>query len=138
MRLRFLQALFGMKRFDMPVGAVALGRAGEHLVGAASAGKTIYVWDVATRKSFTLEGHTSEVCQLAFSPDANFLASGDIDGTIHLWLLFAGHELALATFKPYASPVKALVFAPDGKTLASTNLHSRFAGTILLWDVPPQ
>lgn len=133
-----LQALFGMKRFDMPVGAVALGRAGGHLVGAASAGKTIYVWDVATRKSFTLEGHTSEVCQLAFSPDANFLASGDIDGTIHLWLLFAGHELALATFKPYASPVKALVFAPDGKTLASTNLHSRFAGTILLWDVPPQ
>lgn len=130
-----LQAL-GMKRFDVPVGAVALGRAGEPLIVAASAGKTIYLWDVATRKSVTLEGHSSEVCKLAFSPNATFLASGDIDGTIHLWLLPAGHKLA--TFKPYVGPVKELVFAPDGKTLASTNLYSSFAGTILLWDVPPK
>ena len=131
-----LQALFGMKRFDVPVGAIALARAGEPLIGAVSAGETIHVWDVATRKSVTLEGHTSEVCRLAFSPNATFLASGDVDGTIHLWLLPAGHKLA--TFKPYVSPVKELVFAPDGKTLASTNLYSRFAGTILLWDVPPK
>ena len=131
-----LQALFGMKHFDVPVDAVALGRAGEPLIVAASAGKTIHLWDVATRKSITLEGHTDEVCKLAFSPNATFLASGDIGGNIHLWLLPAGHELA--TLKPYVSPVKELVFAPDGKSLASTNLHSRFAGTILLWDVPPK
>lgn len=131
-----LQALFGVKRFDVPVGAVALGRAGAPLIGAAAAGKTIHLWDVATRKSITLEGHTNDVCKLAFSPNATFLASGDIGGSIHLWLLPAGHKLA--TLKPYASPVKELVFAPDGKTLASTNLHSRFAGTILLWDVPPK
>ncbi len=131
-----LQALFGMKCLDVPVGAVALGRAGEPLIVAASAGKTIYLWNVATRKSVTLEGHTSEVCKLAFAPNATFLASGDIDGTIQLWLLPAGHKLA--AFKPYMSPVKELVFAPDGKTLASTNLYSRFAGTILLWDVPPK
>ncbi|MCG9131479.1 WD40 repeat domain-containing protein [Candidatus Poribacteria bacterium] len=131
-----LQKFLGLKGFDVPVGAVALGRAGEPLIVAAGAGKTIHLWEVATRKSVTLEGHTSEVCKLAFSPNATFLASGDIDGTIHLWLLPAGHKLA--TFKPYMSPVKELVFAPDGKTLASTNLHSRFAGTILLWDVPPK
>ena len=131
-----LQKFLGMKRFDVPVGAVALGRAGEPLIVAASAGETIYFWDVATRKSITLEGHADEVCKLAFSPNATFLASGDIGGSIHLWLLPAGHKLA--TLKPYASPVKELVFAPDGKTLASTNLHSRFSGTILLWDVPPK
>ena len=131
-----IQELFGMKRFDWQVGAVALARAGEPLIGAASAGKTIYFWDVATQKSITLEGHADEVCKLAFSPNATFLASGDIGGSIHLWLLPAGHKLA--TLKPYASPVKELVFAPDGKTLASTNLHSRFSGTILLWDVPPK
>ena len=58
------------------------------------------------------------------------------DPMIRMWLLPAGHKLA--TLKPYVSPVKELVFAPDGKTLASTNLYSRFAGTILLWDVPPK
>ena len=131
-----LQALFGVKRFDVPVGAVALARVGNLPIIAASAGKTIYLWDVATQKSITLEGHADEVCQLAFSPNATFLASGDIGGSIHLWSLPAGHKLA--TFKPYMSPVSQLVFSPDGKTLASTNLHSHFAGTILLWDVPPQ
>ena len=131
-----LQALFGIKRFDVPVDAVALGRAGEPLIVAASAGKTIYLWDVATRKSIILKGHANEVCKLAFSPNATFLASGDIGGNICLWLLPAGHKLA--TLNPYVSPVKELVFSPDAKTLASTNLHSRFAGTILLWDVPPK
>lgn len=132
-----IQELFGMKRFDWQVGAVAVAHAGKPLIVAASGGNTIYVWDVSTRKSIgTLKGHTDEICKLVFSPNATFLASGDIGGNIYLWLLPAGHQLA--TFKPYVSPVKELVFAPDGKTLASTNLHSRFAGTILLWDVPPK
>ena len=131
-----LQGLFGTQRFDISVGAVALARAGKLPVVAASGGKTIYVWNIVKREPITLKEHTSEVCKLAFTPDGTFLASGDVDGTIHLWLMPAGHKLA--TFKPYASPVKELVFAPDGKTLASTNLHSRFAGTILLWDVPPK
>ena len=131
-----IQEFFGLQRFDVPVGAVALARTGEPLIVAASAGETIHLWDVATRKSITLKGHTDEICKLAFSPNATFLASGDIGGTIHLWSLPAGQKIA--TFNPYVSPVKELVFSPDGKTLASTNLHSRFAGTILLWDVPPQ
>lgn len=131
-----IQEFFGLQRFDVPVGAVALARAGEPLIVAASAGETIHLWDVSTRKSITLKGHTDEICKLAFSANATFLASADIGGSIHLWLMPAGHKIA--TLKPYASPVKELVFSPDGKTLASTNLHSRFAGTILLWDVPPE
>ena len=131
-----LQELFDSQRVDVSVGAVALVRAGKLPAVAASGGKTIYVWNIAKREPITLTEHTSEVCKLAFTPDGTVLASGDVDGTIHLWSLPAGHKLA--TFKPYMSPVKELVFAPDGKTLASTNLHSRFAGTILLWDVPPK
>ena len=131
-----LQGLFSTQDSDVSVGAVALARAGKLPAVAASGGKTIYVWNIAKREPITLKEHTSEVCKLAFTPDGTVLASGDVDGTIHLWALPEGHKLA--TFKPYVSPVSQLVFSPDGKTLASTNLHSRFAGTILLWDVPPK
>ncbi len=132
-----LQELFDSHRFDTPVRAVAVARVKKSTIIAANAGSTIYVSYITQRQPvLELKGHANEVCKLAFSPDATFLASGDIGGTIHLWSLPAGHKLA--TLQPYASPVKELVFSPDGKTLASTNLHSRFAGTILLWDVPPQ
>ena len=131
-----LQGLFDSQRFDVSVGAVALARPGKLPAVAASGGKTIYFWNIAKREPITLKEHTSEVCKLAFTPDGTVLASGDVDGTIHLWSLPAGDKIA--TFNPYVSPVSQLVFSPDGKTLASTNLHSRFAGTILLWDVPPK
>ena len=131
------QELFDAHRFDTPVRAVAVARVRKSTIIAANAGNTIYVSYITQRKPIlALEGHANEVCKLAFSPDATFLASGDIGGTIHLWSLPAGHKIA--TFNPYVSPVKELAFSPDGKTLASTNLHSRFAGTILLWDVPPK
>lgn len=130
-----LQELFDSHRLDTPVRAVAVARVKKSTIIAANAGSTIYVSYITQRQPvLELKGHANEVCKLAFSPDATFLASGDIGGTIHLWSLPAAHKIA--TFNPYVSPVKELVFSPDGKTLASTNLHSRFAGTILLWDVP--
>lgn len=132
-----LQELFDSHRFDTPVRAVAVARVRKSTIIAANAGNTIYVSYITQRQPvLELKGHANEVCKLAFSPNATFLASGDIGGTIHLWLLPEGHKLA--TLKPYASPVSQLVFSPDGKTLASTNLYSCFAGTILLWDVPPK
>ena len=38
----------------------------------------------------TLEGHTSSVSSLAFSPDGKTLASGGNDNIIYLWSVSAG------------------------------------------------
>ena len=128
-----LQSMFGKKFIDLGVETIALAQ-NERVVVAGSRGNIIYVWDVSTRERILTLKHTDEVSKLAFSADANRLASGDVDGNIYFWDIPSGKRLSV--FKPYESPITQLVFSPDGKILASTNLYSRFTGTILLWDVP--
>ena len=44
------------------------------------------LWDIHTRQALeTLEGHTSKVFSVAFSPDGGALASGSKDSTVKLW-----------------------------------------------------
>lgn len=46
----------------------------------------IRLWEVASGKNIvTFWGHTSDIQNLAFSPDGEMLASGSYDGTILLW-----------------------------------------------------
>lgn len=46
----------------------------------------IRLWEVSSGKNIvTFWGHTSDVQDLAFSPDGEFLLSGSYDGTILLW-----------------------------------------------------
>src|SRR5947207_5989506 len=77
----------------------------------------------------TLQGHTSSVASVAFSPDGKTLASGSLDTTIKLWDMTTGKERA--TLKGHTEKVMKVAFSPDGKTLASGCQD----GTIKLWDV---
>ncbi|MCY4403662.1 MAG: WD40 repeat domain-containing protein [Candidatus Poribacteria bacterium] len=47
---------------------------------------SIRIWEIATGQNIhTFWGHTTDVQDLAFSPDGELLASGSFDGTILLW-----------------------------------------------------
>ena len=47
---------------------------------------SIRIWEIATGKNIhTFWGHTTDVQDLAFTPDGKLLASGSYDGTILLW-----------------------------------------------------
>lgn len=46
----------------------------------------IHLWDMSTGENIhTFWGHASDVQDLAFSPNSNYLASGSFDGTVLLW-----------------------------------------------------
>src|SRR5579883_369393 len=66
---------------------------------------------------------------LALSPDGKLLATGDIDGQIHLWQVADGKNLL--TFQGHEGVVWTVAFSPSGQTLASCSLDK----LVKLWDV---
>jgi WD40 repeat protein/tetratricopeptide (TPR) repeat protein len=95
----------------------------------------VKVWDATTGKEvLTLEGHTSIVTSVCFSPDGTHLASAsrasenDEPGEVKVWEARTGKELL--RFKGHTDWVTSVCFSPDGRHLASASLDR----TVKLWD----
>ena len=74
-------------------------------------------------------GHSQAVYTVAFSPDAQTLASGSGDRTIKVWSLSA--RRLIHTFIGHSNWVSSVSFSPDGKTLATGSGDK----TVKLWDL---
>ncbi len=135
-------------RLGLPDGALArLGKGelgqGERVVAYSpdgtrlAVGSDIGIWlyDAATGAEVALlEGHTSGVNSVSFSPDGQTLASGggsiwDGDSTVRLWDVATGQQKAI--LEGHRDAVRSVSFSPDGWTLASASED----GTVRLWDV---
>ncbi len=81
----------------------------------------------------TLEGHADIVLSVAYSPDGKTLASGAEDGTIKLWDVATGQNVAVLEghISSIINDVSSIAYSPDGKTLASGSWDN----TIKLWDI---
>ena len=130
------------------VGCVAFSPDGRTLASGSSGNSgstsrkdfTIRLWNVQTGEhKSVLNGHTSGIYCIAFSPDGQTLVSGGSDDTIRLWDPHTGqHKTTLIGHK---GPVVRIAFSPDGNTIASTTgytTYRRVSNTdyaIWLWDL---
>ncbi|HTU90741.1 MAG TPA: sigma-70 family RNA polymerase sigma factor [Gemmataceae bacterium] len=80
-------------------------------------------------------GRENRVASIAFSPDDRTLVSGCYDGTVRLWEVATGKEIAV--LKGHEQQVATVAFSPDGRLVASGGVHPLSGGgphEIRLWD----
>ena len=113
-----------------PIIAVAISSDGRTL---ASSGrfpdKTLRLWNPETGELLKTVSDHKGINALAFSPDAQTLASAGREATVQLWNVETGG--LLKTFTGNGREFKTVVFSPDGQHLASGGWLSE----IHLWNV---
>ena len=112
---------------DEWVWAVAVSRDGRYLATDDGMETTVKVWDIQKKQiAATLEGHTSDVNFVKFSPDGHTLASSSWGGEVKLWSVSNWEPLGTL----HNNGTTAIDFSADGKTLASGGWEE-----IVLWSV---
>lgn len=113
-----------------PIIAVAVSSDGRTL---ASSGRfpdnTLRLWNPETGELLKIISEHKRINALAFSPDAQTLASIDRDATVQLWDVETG-ELQ-KTLLGNDREFRTVVFSPDGQLLATGGWLSK----IHLWDI---
>ncbi|MFF0633698.1 TIR domain-containing protein [Nocardia sp. NPDC004151] len=104
---------------------------GRHAASASRA--TVQLRDSVTGQTTgppLTTNNKSAVNGLAYSADGRRLAAADNDGTVQIWDIQSGSQIA-GPFKTGNGAVVAVAFSPDGRHLAA----SVFPGAIQIWDV---
>jgi WD40 repeat protein/DNA-binding SARP family transcriptional activator/ABC-type Fe3+/spermidine/putrescine transport system ATPase subunit len=91
---------------------------------------TVTLLDLHSGRTATLPGRAGgSINAIAFSRDADTIASADQDGTISVWNV---RTRALPeTLKGHAAAAEAALFSPDGGTLYT----SGYDGSLIAWDL---
>jgi len=68
-----------------------------------------------------LQGHTSSVNSVAFSPDGRHIVSGSLDRTIQLWDAQIGGQVG-HPLQGHTSSVLSVAFLPNGRYIVSCSV----------------
>ena len=113
------------------------GPAGDYVIAWSPDGKkiasgsldgTVPIWDIASKTSVRLSGHTRAVFEVAWSPDGNLLASASGDGTVRIW------EAATARPVQVLNDIGFIVnvaWSPDSRVLATAQYGD---ANVRIWE----
>jgi WD40 repeat protein len=92
----------------------------------AKNGIAVKIWDVKTGNTLlTINGFTSDINSIAFSPNGNFLATAS--KTAKIWDSDSGIEIT----EILTPDVSGVAFSPDGETIATSSKD----GMVKIWNV---
>jgi WD40 repeat protein len=106
--------------------ALAVAPSGEDVAGAS--GREIYVWNLKSGAEKLLGEHSTDVHDVAYSPDGMQLASASSDLLVFLWRTDRADH---GSRPPMPARIVSLTFSPDGKYLALGPID----GEIEFWTV---
>ncbi|MEM7124839.1 MAG: hypothetical protein AAF702_00845 [Chloroflexota bacterium] len=96
-------------------------------VAAIGGDGSVLVYDIATSKVMTIP-HSSNVSDIAISPDGNLLATASDDNSARIWSLKPVGELARLTHQDL---VQKVAFSPNSQQIVTASEDS----TARVWDV---
>jgi WD40 repeat protein len=109
------------------IASVAYSPDGRQLAGSAYGAVT--VWEAGALDRFTtFNVNTRGVRSIAFSPDGDMIAAGDLDRDVTLWDVNA--RALIKTLRGHSDSVTSVAFSPDGSILASASAYE-----VKLWSV---
>ncbi len=76
-----------------------------------------------------LNGHSSVVASIAFSPDSKMIVSGSLDKTVRVWDMATGKQLSV--LNGHSHYVTSVAFSPNGNMIASGSVDN----TVRVWDI---
>lgn len=90
----------------------------------------VILWDAKTGKAIAaLEGHTSNVWSVAFSPDGKTLVSSGYDGKVIVWNV--AEKKSTAILEKHKGWCRSVAFHPGGKQFATAGED----GTAVVWNL---
>jgi WD40 repeat protein len=99
------------------------------LLASAGWDKTIYIWDLPSRKIHTVLHVANVITSISFSPDGAMIAAASGDGTIRVWAVPSA-KLLEPPIAGHNGAVLDVAFSPDGSILASAGDDK----TVKLWN----
>lgn len=99
---------------------------------AYGTGKTVVVRNLNNPSvGFQFYGHQANVNVAAFSPNGEWIASGDAEGTVLVWSVF-NHNIK--TTVPFCSSVLDIAWDGDGKRICAVGNGKQDRAKVFMWD----